>query len=1371
MARLPIFIRIALSSILLFFGTSPVADVSAQQWETVAPMNVARAEVLSVTLLDGRILVAGGRTANNTAIKQTEIYDPVQDTWTLVGDLNTARYRGSIEILSTGKVVVSGGLTGPLATTATREIFDPATNTWTLTTSMLTPRQNFPSVVLPNGRIVCAGGMNSNPPVTYLKSVEYYDPVTASVGWMPDMPLAFYGNIMRYSVALDALVATAGLLGGSSGTYQKETLIYSFATGTWTYGGQLSVPHSNPRGQDIQLKNGAILEVSGRTGQTTVTTLIERFDESNRNWTSIGNLRRAHWHTKTLQLGDSLLVVGGLDDPDVYVNKLTDCSWYDLKTNTSSAAPSLNIERAYHGAHEISLNKSPCFVGPFVLAFGGETKAGVTASTEVLRLKPLPVVPLQLAYTKFLRGLSCNALQEFFTLSNPNCAAAEILSTALVTSNPSGLDVSFASLSNSISVKDSGRLELEVQGGPGQYYLDLRVKYRLGGRVIDTVFRVSITFDPPPDLPLSLRYDGVVVGLSCDTLNGDPLLINPNCDSIKILSTVIEGISPDSLLTWISPSRSGLPGQDSTFLNLRVKGRPGVYYGAIRLRYTRQGSVRDTLMNVTIILRAPPPLPPVPTFTPFSAVTFCDTATSVLKLRVPACREFLLERVEWLPEDQGYMPETLDLPVRLSGGVSYQFLIRYYNPVGIARKDTVRIVGKVITADQTVPYDTLLVINPPPLSGRSKLPTLEVEKFSSVASCDSQSRPVRVTNVDCRRLILTSADILPTNSLFKLISGVIPDTLNSSETWSGRILFDPSSVTGQFYDTLVLRGYMETASGPVPFDSVVILGGESTPSNASITQSLYYLDYRIISTCESRDSTIVLTNHGCGDLLVNKITVSGAYFTSATMSTPVLLPSRGSMPFVVSYAPRGVGTHSGNIECEVEYQGLRRTIAIPLQGTGRLPEVSTVVVPSEVDFDSISICLSTDTTIQVRNTGCDSIYLETALAGDPAFELVTQRSLWLAPGEATEVVVKINPVSIGLVQGVLRTSFQDRFGNIVTRTVNLRTLIGNGDRLLTSSLSEVDFGMTSLCEERDTTLVLRNTGCDTVWITTLMVPSWLLVKSSSLPIRLAPGEQCTLDVRTIVDTTGSPVAQQGSLGFQGNMDTPLRPVQFRKGLVYPRKVQFTLDGPPSAGFGDTVTFTVNSASLQSVVHVAGELLLNTDLLSPIEPLTGRVISRTYEGGGQERLLFEIRPPYGDTLLSVPCVVRLAPESEASIQLLNISLSGLEPAFERCVASALGTSTIFKYDPSCGDTKIREVLSRSTASPKFQFGDGTIGIRVFQDGPASAYIYDILGKCVLEQHVQSSNGEIRIRSNGLSPGIYLVRLSSGGQNASRMFIRP
>ena len=134
----------------------------------------------AVRLLDGRVLVAGH-------YNPAEIFDPKGNggvgSFSSAGNLNVERDDPSGHLLFDGSVLIAGGTTSvygsPGGATAAAEVFDPAragtANAFTLTGSMNEARYRFAGVTLLNGSVLVTGGVSASD--TLLSSAELYQPV------------------------------------------------------------------------------------------------------------------------------------------------------------------------------------------------------------------------------------------------------------------------------------------------------------------------------------------------------------------------------------------------------------------------------------------------------------------------------------------------------------------------------------------------------------------------------------------------------------------------------------------------------------------------------------------------------------------------------------------------------------------------------------------------------------------------------------------------------------------------------------------------------------------------------------------------------------------------------------------------------------------------------------------------------------------------------------------------------------------------------------------------------------------------------------------------------------------------------------------
>jgi len=156
-------------------------------------MNRARANFTGTLMLNGLVLIVGGRTATGATDLTAELYDPSGNTFTDTGALPTGDdKRNHTAVLITGvngnsgNVLISGGLTGSGTTVSGTQLFyTPGTGMFTAAPALGTARSNHAAIMSLNKSVLICGGTTDG--TTPIKSCELFD---AGKGWQlaaPDM--------------------------------------------------------------------------------------------------------------------------------------------------------------------------------------------------------------------------------------------------------------------------------------------------------------------------------------------------------------------------------------------------------------------------------------------------------------------------------------------------------------------------------------------------------------------------------------------------------------------------------------------------------------------------------------------------------------------------------------------------------------------------------------------------------------------------------------------------------------------------------------------------------------------------------------------------------------------------------------------------------------------------------------------------------------------------------------------------------------------------------------------------------------------------------------------------------------------------------
>ena len=145
-----------------FVERAEIYDPWTGHWSETGGLNTPRGFHDATLLQDGRVLVTGGLVhAAGTCQVQTaaaEIYDPATGTFGSVAPMTSARNGHVSARLPDGRVLVAGGRTAGRMWTASTEIFDPATQSWSAASPLPVARNARSSAQLADGRVMIAGG-------------------------------------------------------------------------------------------------------------------------------------------------------------------------------------------------------------------------------------------------------------------------------------------------------------------------------------------------------------------------------------------------------------------------------------------------------------------------------------------------------------------------------------------------------------------------------------------------------------------------------------------------------------------------------------------------------------------------------------------------------------------------------------------------------------------------------------------------------------------------------------------------------------------------------------------------------------------------------------------------------------------------------------------------------------------------------------------------------------------------------------------------------------------------------------------------------------------------------------------------------------
>jgi N-acetylneuraminic acid mutarotase len=490
-----------LSNPLPFYVYAPLA--SAPDVTAAASMIVPRQDHTATLLLDGQVLVVGGKVGANTAsLPGAELYDPGTNTWTATAKMNFDRAYHTATLLQNGDVLVAGGLGDAPSTVTSAEIYDPQADTWTVAASMNYEHANFSATLLQDGRVMVVGGSPGG------SNAEVYDPGADSwtVVASPRYNF-FYQSATRLP---DGRVVV---------TSSDITRIYDPQANTWTYKTGLRQEHDN--GAAVLLQDGRWL-VTGQPRSVGSPIRAEIIDlQANQETIAAPMLSNRFHHTATLLSDGKVLALGGACSRDACNDVLSSAEVYDPVADTWTSAPSMTVARMLHTATMLPNGK--------ILITGGYTGGPDDLSASVELYTPSDAI---------LAAVGLGSLSPASVQMNSSALTLHVSGTAFAPNSIvrwydlwKGATVDLATTYVSSSSL-SAVVPAALLSTPGHYYVRV--------------------FNPAPggglSNPLGFRVAGPIPVPTLDGLNPNLINVGSPDTTLKITGT---GFIPTSVARWV----------------------------------------------------------------------------------------------------------------------------------------------------------------------------------------------------------------------------------------------------------------------------------------------------------------------------------------------------------------------------------------------------------------------------------------------------------------------------------------------------------------------------------------------------------------------------------------------------------------------------------------------------------------------------------------------------------------------------------------------------------------------------------------------------------------------------------------------------
>lgn len=323
---------------------APAFGQTSGTWQSTGSLNLPRTGHTATLLLNGQVLVAGGKNSSGNFVTVAELYNPSTGRWSTTGAIQTGRFEDTATLLMNGEVLVAGGVDSA-GYTSSAELYNPSTGKWTTTGNMTVPRAFAGAALLANGEVLVAGGANLDG--TSGNTSELYNPASGKWTATGNLPIAESApaTLLPNGQVLVAGGDYADLYNPTTGEWaETPRLYYIDSTGTSatllangdvlifgnhlpSYASQFYSPSANTwsrtlsepginNGPLVTLANGEALIAGGSevySGKSSATAKAALYNPSTNTWAITGSLKQAVFHTAMKLQNGQVLAVGGSD--------------------------------------------------------------------------------------------------------------------------------------------------------------------------------------------------------------------------------------------------------------------------------------------------------------------------------------------------------------------------------------------------------------------------------------------------------------------------------------------------------------------------------------------------------------------------------------------------------------------------------------------------------------------------------------------------------------------------------------------------------------------------------------------------------------------------------------------------------------------------------------------------------------------------------------------------------------------------------------------------------------------------------------------------------------------------------------------------
>ena len=209
-----------------------VCNITTNQWSSspiTTPYNS-----FAMTVLDDKLVTAGGATKNNEVVKEVLVLNAGQ--WKDYSEMPTASCNATAVGYHSMLVVVGGGIKveGKRARLSTTELLDTTNGCWYTCNNLPSPHQQLKAVIMNNQLYLLGGGDEDNKPSPQVFVTSLDTLSTHQLNWQstPNTPYCFSAPVVLYN---KFLLTVGGRKPSKLTSQTSEVYLLNQKTGQWTH--------------------------------------------------------------------------------------------------------------------------------------------------------------------------------------------------------------------------------------------------------------------------------------------------------------------------------------------------------------------------------------------------------------------------------------------------------------------------------------------------------------------------------------------------------------------------------------------------------------------------------------------------------------------------------------------------------------------------------------------------------------------------------------------------------------------------------------------------------------------------------------------------------------------------------------------------------------------------------------------------------------------------------------------------------------------------------------------------------------------------------------------------------------------------------